>query len=496
MPKPKTNRPTAPRNSADGAIDRWARERLVALQERSKGNLGELPIFDFLVTASPHLRKPHHLEAVVPYMEAIEDGPQAFALSAPPRHGKSVLVNHLCARMMLRHPGIRVAYGCYNLDLAGFNSDEVKDILESNNIEFDRHKNSKEEWRLANGSVFKCVAPGSGFTGRGADLIVIDDPYMSRTTAESGRIRDATWNWFTAVAITRRSPNASVIVTHTRWTVDDLIGKVTTEHKWPYVNLQALSPLDPDRSIDDNENPEIALWPDEWSAEKLKSTRSIIGPYEWASLYQGEPRPRGGAVFGDPQIYGGEVLSLNGAERTLNPCQLPEKFDRIVIGIDCAYTKKTHSDYSVAVVIGVGEDGTHYILEVVRKQVEAPAFGAILKELRSKYGNPTIYWYVGGIEKAVADFFLNSLGVPVKTVPAKEDKFVRAQAVAAAWNGGRVRMPATEETWTKAFLGEVLLFTGLDDPHDDQVDALAAAFIPSAGKRVYRGRSERRLLAY
>lgn len=491
----KTSRATAPKNSADSALDRYVRERLAALQEKSKGNLAELPIFDFLVAASPHLRKPQHLEAVVPYMEAIDDAPQAFALSAPPRHGKSVLVNHLCARAMLRHPGIRVAYGCYNLDLAGFNSMEVKDILMSNQIEIDRTQNSKEEWRLANGSVFKCVAPGSGFTGRGADLIIIDDPYKGRTDAESGRVREATWNWFTAVAITRRSPHASVIVTHTRWTVDDLIGKVTTEHKWPYVNLQALSASDPDLPVGEG-NPEVALWPSEWPVDKLKSTRSIIGPYEWASLYMGEPRPRGGAVFGDPQTYGGEIVSMNGETREKNPCQLPAKFDRIVIGIDCAYTKKTHSDYSVAVVMGIGEDGMHYILEVVRMQEEAPKFGEKLKELRAKYGNPTIYWYVGGIEKAVADFFLNSLGVPVKTVPAKEDKFVRAQAVAAAWNAGRVRMPADGALWANAFLNEVLLFTGLDDPHDDQVDALAAAFIPSAGKRVYRGPINKRILAF
>lgn len=461
---------SAPNNAAESALDRYVKERLSALREQGKGNLAQLPIFDFLVAASPHLRKPEHLSAVVPYMEAIEDGPQAFALSAPPRHGKSVLVNHLCARAMIRHPGIRIAYGCYNLDLAGFNSTEVKDILISNNIDLDKNQNSKEEWRLANGSVFKCVAPGSGFTGRGADLIIVDDPYKGRTEAESGRIRDATWSWFTAVAITRRSPHASVIVTHTRWTVDDLIGKVTTEHKWPYVNLQAVD-LDG-----------CALWPDEWPVEKLRQIQSIIGEYEWNSLYMGDPRPRGGAVFGDP-----------------SPCpsaDWPKKFKKIVIGIDCAYTKKTHSDYSVAVVLGVDDTDVAYILEVVRKQCEAPEFGTALKSLRLKYGNPPIYWSIGGVEKAVVDFFQNSLGVPVKAIPAKDDKFVRAQAVAAAWNAGRVKMPDHDTPWSRPFLNEVLLFTGLDDPHDDCVDALAAAYIPLASKRVVRGVLSERLLSF
>lgn len=414
-------------------------------------------------------------------MEAIDEAPQAFALSAPPRHGKSVLVNHLCARAMVKRPGIRVAYGCYNLDLAGFNSLEVKEIVTSNNIELDKQQNSKEEWKLANGSSFKCVAPGSGFTGRGADLIIIDDPYKGRTEAESGRIRDATWNWFTAVAITRRSPHASVIVTHTRWTIDDLIGKVTAEHNWPYVNLQAI-----------NEEGQ-ALWPDEWPLEKLQKARSIVGEYDWASLYMGHPRPRGGSVFGDPKTYHLPTDNLEG-EVLKDSIALPEKFDKIVIGIDCAYTKKTHSDYSVAVVLGI-KDGIHYVLDVRRVQCEAPEFEGVLRALRTQYGSPPIYWYTGGQEKVIADFFINR-GVPVKAVTAKDDKFVRSQAVAAAWNAGRVRVPARDASWSAEFLSEVLRFTGLDDPHDDQVDALAAAFIPSAGKKVFRGVLTERLLSF
>lgn len=459
-----------PKNASESALARFARERLAVLEAGNKGSLGDLPLFDFLVKASPHLRRPEHLSAVLPYLEAIREAPQAFALSAPPRHGKSVLIQHLCAREMIARPGIRIAYGSYNLDLAGFCSTEVKDILISNNVEIDKNHKSKEEWRLENGSTFKCVAPGSGFTGRGADLIIIDDPYKGRLEAESGRIRDATWNWFTAVAITRRSPKASVIINHTRWVIDDLAGKATKEHGWPYINLPA---------IDEDG---MALWPEEWPTEKLDEIREIIGAYEWSSLYMGEPRPRGGTVFGDPTAYTKE--------------ELPKTFKKVYIGIDAAYTKKTHSDYSVAVVIGQDDEGVVYVLDVIRKQCEAPVFGKLLQQLRHKYGCPPIYWSIGGIERAVVDFFESSCGVPIKAVPAKEDKFVRAQAVAAAWNAGRVRLPSSQEPWVGPFLSEVLLFTGLDDPHDDCVDALAAAFIPCASKRVKRGNLTERVMSF
>ncbi len=453
-----------PTNPLDRILGQYADKLKVSTND----NLGSLDLLDFMVTASPYLRRPDHLESIVPYLTACENAPQFFAFSAPPRHGKSLLINHFVAWMMIRHPGIRIAYGCYGEQLALFFSDQVKDILRSNRIELDRTHNSRSEWRLSNGSSFMATAPGGSFTGMGADLIILDDPYKNRMAAESGAVRDTTWSWFTGVAMTRRSPNASVICTHTRWCMDDLIGRLEREHQklCSVINLPALG--------ESNE----PLWPSEWPEVRLAEIRATIGEYDWASLYMGSPRPRGGAVFNTPKTYG--VSEHDTAE-------LPKKFKRITIGIDLAYTKKVHSDYSVAVVLGADVDGQHFVLEVIRKQVEAPAFALILKALRMKWEGAPVYWSVGGTEKAVADLFLNSFGIPIKAVPAREDKFVRAQAVAAAWNAGKVLVPSDDASWMGPFLEEVLGFTGLDDVHDDCVDALAAAFLPSAGKKVKRG---------
>ncbi len=177
--------------------------------------------------------------------------------------------------------------------------------------------------------------------------------------------------------------------------------------------------------------------------------------------------------------------------------KLPERFDKISIGIDLAYTKKTNSDYSCAVVLGHQREGDHFfVLDVVRAQVEVLAFGNILKNLRQEWGSPTIYWYVGGQEKIVAEYLLNSLRVPIKTLVAKEDKFARAQAVAQAWNSGRIWIPSANKPWVAKFTAEVLTFSGMDDPHDDQVDALAAAFIPFAAKRTFSGNIHRPILSF
>lgn len=416
---------------------------------------------EFIPAASEGYSAPEHLSAVVPYLEAVDETPQFFAFSAPPRHGKSVLLCHFLARYIARYPNKRVAYCCYSADLAEFMSSEIKIIAKNIGVELDPQAKGKGFWRTTRGSTLLAVGPGGGFTGRGADLVVIDDPYKSRAEAESGIVRENVWNWFTAVAVTRREPGASIVITHTRWNPDDLIGRVSKQHDRPYINLPAL---------DQDGN---ALWPERFDVPALKETRTILGEYDWASLYMGEPRARGGAVFGDCYIYTDEELEK-------------VKFVKYAIGIDCAYTKKTHADYSVAVVLGFDEGGNAWVLDVRRRQCEAPEFERVLRELRLSYVGAPIFWFTGGTEKAVADFFINR-GVPVKAEPAKEDKFVRAQAVAAAWNAGRVLVPASHRPWSDVFIAEVLAFTGLDDPHDDQVDALAAAYIPFSRKRVVRG---------
>jgi hypothetical protein len=264
---------------------------------RVASNLQDLSIFDFMLKASPEIRgvkttRPDHLASVLPFFDAIEREPTTFCFSAPPRHGKSILTNHLVARHMLRHPGVKIAYGSYSLDLsADWFSGEVKDIFLNNNIPINRTSNTKEYWELENGSSFKAIAPGSGFTGRGADLIIIDDPYKNRETASSGAVRASTWDWISDVCFTRRSPNASILITHTRWNYEDIIGVMEREHGFPYINLPAINELGE------------ALWPEQWPADRLAEVRKVVGEYKWASLYMGQPIPQGGAVFRGTNLY-------------------------------------------------------------------------------------------------------------------------------------------------------------------------------------------------
>lgn len=330
---------------------------------------------------------------------------------------------------------------------------------------------SRRSWRLAGGGGLVATGIGGPLTGYAVDgLLLVDDPVKNRQDAESQVKRDHTHDWFRDVAMTRVHPGGSVVVIQTRWHNDDLGGRLIAEG-WEHINLPALS------------DEGASLWPEKWSPEFLAKRREIVGEYTWASLYQGRPRPRGAAVFRDAYFY-----------REL-PQPLPDKpaiAFRKSIGADFAYTKKTYADYSVAVVMAE-HAGVYYVLDVIRAQLEAPAFAARLGPLQKEHG-VKVHAYVSGTEKGLIQF-LKEREIRMQDSPAIVDKFARAQPVAAAWNAGKVLLPEGAP-WVDALLAELGDFTGVSDRHDDQVDALAAAFDALARPSPARGVGEQPLLPF
>lgn len=152
---------------------------------------------------------------------------------------------------------------------------------------------------------------------------------------------------------------------------------------------------------------------------------------------------------------------------------------RLALGADLAYSEKKYADYSVALVMAEHQ-GLYYVLDVQRHQIKAPKFDALVKGLKQTYGVHKTRWYTNTTEEGLADV------IGVKPVLAKDDKFIRAQPVAAAWNAGRVLVPE-HAPWLDKFVSEVCGFTGIEDEHDDQVDALASAYDALQSNATYEG---------
>ena len=113
-------------------------------------------------------------------------------------------------------------------------------------------------------------------------------------------------------------------------------------------------------------------------------------------------------------------------------------------------------------------------MDMWRGQVEATHFASIIKQYQDSYESP-IYAYIGGTEKGIVDFMRKEHNLNIISRPARNDKFVRAQPVASAWNDGRILIPKNK-SFTNMFLQEIMSFTGVSDLHDDQVDVLSTLY--------------------
>lgn len=403
----------------------------------------------FVPHVTPSFVAPRHLAPLARVLEASLYRPQRVVVSVPPRHAKTDTLLHALSWLLLRRPSMQIAYLSYAEKFAARKCRRARRIAERAGVLLG-DKAAEDEWDTTEGGLVRSTGVLGQLTGDGFHLIVVDDAHKNREEAESPTMREKIWEAWQDDISTRVEPGgASMLVVGARWHVEDLPGRLV-DRGWRYINLQA---------IDDATG--APLWPEVWPLDALEAIRSDRTDYSWRSLYQGSPVPRGGALFG-PATY---------CERR----EVPRSGIVGAFGCDLAYSGKTHSDFSaVVVVVKDRASGTLYVADVLRVQRQAAQFAALARERVAAWPGVAGRWYTSTTERGTAEL-LGELGLRVRPVLATGDKFVRAQPVAAAWQAGRIRVPR-DMPWTEEFVREVTGFTGLGDRHDDQVDALAAAF--------------------
>lgn len=436
-------------------------------------------LLGFYALANPEYRHPEHLfapgidkdgrpaKSLGQTLEATLDAPQMASFSTPPQFGKTVLV--LCAILWFafRRPDSRNAYVSYNDDIALAKSDEFRKMAKAIGLQ---PTGPKSCITIRNGSqiVFTSVdgpLEGKPVTG----LLILDDPYKNRLDAESAAARKEVSSWFTSTALGRTHPSTSVIVIGHRWTVDDLIEELIPKG-WPWSNYPALWPSG------------RSLWESFKSAVFLLVRRTQVGPFIWESEYQGNPTAKGGRLFEGVYKYVSEDPSFTtkGAPPG-ETIRLPNRsLLNIAIGVDLAYTEKTSSDWSVAVVLAE-YDARWYVLEVVRRQVKADVFAEELLLLSQKYPGAQMRWDGSTTERGAADLMRRFVKVPLQSVLAQGKPFNRAQLVGAAWRTQKVLLPdhtdkalQSSAVWLPEFARILTSFTA-EATEDDDVAALASA---------------------
>jgi len=395
---------------------------------------------------------PHH-ELIASKLEAVERGDcKRLMIFMPPRHGKSELASRrFPAWFMGKNPTLEVIAASYNSDLASDFGREVRGIVGSeefsrvfNGVGLKSDDRAADRWRLTHGGAYRAVGVGTAATGRGADLLLIDDPFKDRQEADSEATRRRVWEWYRSTAYTRLSPGGRVVIIQTRWHEDDLSGKLidkmeTGADQWDVLSLPAIS--------DDG----IALWPERYPIERLNEIKRTIGQREWSALYMQRPQPDEGSFF----------LRDWFKKWTIRPANLA------IYGTSDYAVTDNGGDYTVHRVWGVCPQGNIYRLDGWRGQTSADVWIEEKLNLMAKH-KPLAWFGEGGvIQKAVEPMLKRRMMerrvfCRLEWVSSIHDKPTRARSFQAMASMGKVFME------TGADLSEFLSFPA--GKHDDDVD--------------------------
>jgi len=393
-------------------------------------------------------------------------------LFMPPRHGKSTLASVAFPAWHLgRHPEHEFISCSYSGSLAMGFSRKVRQLLREPTYKtafktrLDPDSQSAEAWLTSTGGGFVAAGVGGGITGKGAHILVIDDPVKNRDDAESQNARDSTWDWYTSTAYTRLAPGGGVLVILTRWHDDDLAGRLlkaadNNGEQWEVVNYPARAEVD-----EEFRKAGEALHKERYDEEALKRIEKAVGPRDWSALYQQNPVADDGDYFTRDMIQYFDYEDVDLDEM------------RYYCAWDLAIGKRDRNDYTVGMVIGVDAEDNLYVVDVVRGKYDGFEIVERILDLYEEWRPSIIGIEKGHIEMALGPFLekrVRERGLheayfkDLKT--GRRDKEARARAIQGRMQQGMVYLPR-EEQFTGPLVAELLRFP--NGIHDDQVDALA-----------------------
>jgi predicted phage terminase large subunit-like protein len=420
------------------------------------------------------------------------------AISMPPQTGKTQLISRgFPAWAMGKDPRINLMLGSYNQDYADGLGDSVREIMASPSYRqvfpggvLRVGGKAKSHLITQDNGQAAFIGRGGSGTGRPADIFIIDDPLKDDKEAQSNATREQVWSWFTKVAYTRLHARSAVVVLHTRWHMDDLIGRLCDpshpdrskrfaglEKQWTYINLPAVVE-DPElakslgltlEKSDDpfvqqmfGDKPLATLWPGRKSLSMYAETKAL-DPQGFSALNMGRPTPEEGDYF--------RAEWLVGYDRD----ELPEKLT-VYGASDHGLGIRTQNDPSCLMCVGVDEEDNIWILpDLVWERMQTDR---IVEELliKMKLHKPAAWWLEKeNISKAFGPFLLRRMHeeqiycVLDGTTPGK-DKLTRARSIQGRMSMRKVRFP-TFAPWWAAARQELLTFP--NGAHDDFVDTLA-----------------------
>lgn len=416
----------------------------------------------------------HHVKMAQAFERVANGEVKRLIINMPPRHTKSEFASYLLPAWFLgRFPGKKIIQTSHTAELAvGFgrkvrnlvDSDVYKDIFPDVALQAD--SKAAGRWATNKGGEYFAIGVGGAVTGKGADLLIIDDPHSEQeaTIAETNpEVYDKTYEWYTSGPRQRLQPGGAIVIVMTRWSKKDLTGQVLkaaaqrSGEEWEVIEFPALLP---------SGNP---LWPQFWSKLELEALKSELPNSKWMAQYQQQPTSDVNAIIKREwwQIWEEDD---------------PPYCEFLIQSWDTAFLKTQRSDYSACTTWGVfykdDDNGVKQaniiLLNAFKQRMEFP-------ELKQRAYEEWREWEPDALiveAKAAGSpliFELRAMGIPVQEfTPSKgNDKIARLNAVADIFASGRVWIPNTH--WAEELVEEVASFPSGE--HDDLVDSLSQAML-------------------
>jgi len=240
------------------------------------------------------------------------DTSDVLIIDMPPRHGKSEFISkYFPAWFIGTNPSKRVILTSYEATFAASFGAAARDLLKEHGpdqfgVRVRSDSSAAKWWRTQAGGGMTTSGVGGPITGKGADLLIVDDAIKNAQEALSGRHRQKVWDWFASTALTRLEPGGKVIIVMTRWHEDDLVGRLLKRqegfdhHRMEVVSLPAIAGENDALGRKEGE----ALWPERYSEKDLAAKKLTVGDYWWSAVYQQKPRNPEGAEWPDEYFEG------------------------------------------------------------------------------------------------------------------------------------------------------------------------------------------------
>jgi predicted phage terminase large subunit-like protein len=416
----------------------------------------------------------HHAKMAKAFERVANGEVKRLIINMPPRHTKSEFASYLLPSWFLgRFPGKKIIQTSHTAELAvGFgrkvrnlvDSDRYKDVFPEVALQAD--SKAAGRWATNYAGEYFAIGVGGAVTGKGADLLIIDDPHSEQeaTLAEvNPEIYDKTYEWYTSGPRQRLQPGGAIVVVMTRWSKKDLTGQVLkaaaqrSGEEWEVIEFPAILP---------SGNP---LWPQFWSLQELEALKQELPNGKWMAQYQQQPTSDVSAIV---KRDWWKIWERDNAP----PCSY------MIQSWDTAFLKSQRADYSACTTWGIFEhpDDTGkmqsniILLNAFKDRMEFPELKERAFE-EYKAWNPDSLIVEAKAAGSPLIFELRAMGIPVQEfTPSKgNDKIARLNAVADIFASGRVWVPNTH--WAEELVEEVASFPSGE--HDDLVDSMTQALL-------------------